>query len=373
MSDALSGITIESESSYGEKVVEAVKGLPVVGGAVGIFAGAASAVSDGGLSGSDLQGLASEGASFISSCSSVVSDVATDPIGWLVGEGLDFLISICQPLQDAIHMVSGDGPALSTASGNFSSIAQGIANFADEFAEECQTALADWDGEAAEAAAAKFGEFTKGIRAVAGEAGNISELLQISSMIMTVIEEFIKALLTELITWLIMIWVPALAAAIPTAGASTAAAGAATGVRAAQTGARATKQVNWLRKLLDKIQELLAKLRDFVTRQGRSFREAMDTTRRQVTQATQRVDDALENGMRAGMRDRLLHAETGMVGSRVSQGFGKSMRGTATDFFKDQVSMSSLEGHYEGITGAAEARDIGEDQPTETTSRQLDF
>jgi hypothetical protein len=58
-----------------------------------------------------------------------------------------------------------------------------------------------------------------------------------------VIEEFIKALVTEFITWLIMIWIPALAAAVPTCGGSTAAAGAATGIRGAQTGARATGQI----------------------------------------------------------------------------------------------------------------------------------
>jgi hypothetical protein len=118
-------------------------------------------------------------------------------------------LSIVQPLQDAIRFVSGDGPALANAAGNFGNIGTGLQDYAQKFVEDAIQSLSQWDGPAAEAAATKLAQFSKGIDGIAGQAGDIAQLLQISSMVMTVIEEFIKALVTEFMTWLIMIWIPA--------------------------------------------------------------------------------------------------------------------------------------------------------------------
>jgi hypothetical protein len=207
-----------------------------------VFKDVQAGTERGKLGGDEIGTLASDGVTFVSSCMGV-TEIASDPIGWLVGEGLNFLLSIVQPLQDAIRFVSGDGPALANAAGNFGNIGTGLQDYAQKFVEDAIQSLSQWDGPAAEAAATKLAQFSKGIDGIAGQAGDIAQLLQISSMVMTVIEEFIKALVTEFITWLIMIWIPALAAAVPTCGGSTAAAGAATGIRGAQTGARATGQI----------------------------------------------------------------------------------------------------------------------------------
>ncbi|WP_019818445.1 hypothetical protein [Saccharomonospora saliphila] len=368
--DPLGGIELEEPDSYGQKVAEAI---PIAGDAVATFNNYRDASEDGDVTTSELRSLAADGGSFVSSCMGAVSDFASDPIGWLVGEGLDFLISICQPLQDLIHMASGDGPALSNAAGSFGNIGQGIADFGDKFAEDAVTALAEWEGEAAQAAATKFAEFAKGIKAVAGEAGNIAELLQISSMIMTVIEEFLKALLTEFITWLIMIWIPALAAAVPTAGASTAAAGTATGVRAAQTGARATKQVSWLRKLLDAVKDLLAKLKSFLSRQGTGFRQAMANKRARAADATEEIRTARAEGTTTSWTTRLHDSQKGMVGERVTDGFGRSVFEALYDTTKEQASKSAMAGHYDDLRTWQEHGSLGEEQEKDRTSEQLDY
>src|SRR5206468_3967685 len=118
-------------------------------------------------------------------------------------------------------------PALGRGAGNFNSIAKGLGKFSEQFTKDVKNSLKDWHGDAADAAGRKLGQFAQGVTGIAGQAGEIAQLLQVSSMIMTVIEDFIKALLTEFITWLIMIWIPALAAAVPSFGSSTAAAGVA--------------------------------------------------------------------------------------------------------------------------------------------------
>ncbi|MGW9476693.1 WXG100 family type VII secretion target [Saccharomonospora azurea] len=370
MSDPLGGISIKSEPTYGEQVVDAIPYQDTLSGGKDLVRSAWDSVSDGQVTAGELGALTSDGADFVSSCKDIAQDFALDPIGTLVGQGLDFLISICQPLQDLIHLVSGDGAALQLAAENFGSIGEGINEFGQQFVEEADRFLAGWQGPASDAAAAKLAEFAKGIRGVAGEAGNIAQLLHLSSIVMTVIEEFIIALLTEFITWLVMIWVPALAAAGPTFGGSTAAAGSATAVRSVQTTSTATQKVNWLRRLLDKIKAMLGKLRDWMGRQAKTVREAMEHKRSVVKKAT----DAIDNGSGPGTwSQRLHHAENGMVGQRVDAGFGKSMRQTATDHLSEKFGVDSWSDHVENVNTGLEYGEIGEDQSASQTSRQLDL
>jgi hypothetical protein len=85
-------------------------------------------------------------------------------------------------------------------------------------------------------------------------------MLQLNSMLMSFVEDLIKAILTEFVTWLIMLWVPALAAAVPTCGASLSAAAPVSEVKAAQTTAKTTQKVSKLRELLQKVLAWLKKL-----------------------------------------------------------------------------------------------------------------
>lgn len=272
----LSGITISGEMGYGEKVA---RGLPVVGGAVS----AGLAMSDG-----DWRGATVSATSFVMSCKDTATGLATDPLGWLIGQGLNFLITVVQPLQDLIHMVSGDGPALANAASNFSAIAKGLGDYGEKFVQDVGESLKDWAGAAKDAAQQRMERFATGIGGTAGQAGDIAQLLQISSMVMTVIEEFIKALLTEFVEWLILIWIPALAAAAPTFGGSVAAAWTGTFAKGTTTTVKATKQVsklqkilNMLKQLLDKLKTLMAKTKDFFKQAGTASQAFGQTVRMQ--------------------------------------------------------------------------------------------
>lgn len=206
-------------------------------------------------------GIIADTAGFIQGCASEAMSIASDPLGWLISQGLNFLLNIVQPLQDALHAVTGDGPALSKAAGNFASIGQGLEAMSEDFVRVADEALKEWHGEAADAAKVALAKFAKGVSGVSAKSGNISEMLAMSSMLMTVIEEVLKAIITELISWLIMIWIPALAAAVPTAGASTAAAGSATAVKGSMTAAKTTQKVSKLQQILSVIKAWFAKFK----------------------------------------------------------------------------------------------------------------
>lgn len=395
------GVKITSEKQHGlinsDKVATSLPGP--LGSGAGVFKAVQDSGKDGKVDGGEIATIATSGAGFVSSCMDVAG-IAADPIGWLVGQGLNFLLNVVQPFQDLIHTVSGDGPALANAAGNFGNIGQGLVSYSQKFAQEAQESLADWTGPAAEQAATKLAEFSNGIKGIAGQAGDIAQLLQISSMIMTVIEEFIKALLTELITWLIMIWIPALAAAVPTAGGSTAAAGTATGVKGAATATKATKQVSKLQRLLDKIQEFLAKAKQWFGELKTNFKQVMDTKAMQSSLARLETEGAKQAGTKAGLGARLNNADGGMVGSRVSEGFGSSMGtaakkaaartvglGNGTDEHGDFKApgdakkagqlgsdvANKANTYGQGVNKAREHGSIGTDQSKEETSDDLDF
>ncbi|MFD0201261.1 MULTISPECIES: hypothetical protein [Saccharothrix] len=357
------------EKDTSQKMAEAA---PFYGNYLKIKEAAGKAEEKGGA---EVTGLVSEGSALIGSLGTSALGIATDPIGWLVGQGLNFLISVVQPLEDAIHFVSGDGPALAQAAENFNAIGEGVAKLRDQFDADLANSVTSWGGSASEAASTKLGEFANGIDGVAGQAGELAQMLQTSSMIMTIIEDFIKAILTELITWLIMIWIPALAAAVPSFGASTAAAGAATGVRVATTGSRVARIVARLKQFLTKILDFLRNLAKRVGNVKTAFQRSMANKH-----AGSLAADALKAG---GDKSPLvkLWSKDGMLGQRLQDGFGKSMGGAVTDAAASQLGVGT--GANAGIdkplrNQAAQQKadqyaETGEDQSKQQTTGYLDI
>ncbi|MBE1498989.1 hypothetical protein H4696_006089 [Amycolatopsis lexingtonensis] len=319
--DVASGVNIKSDDPntvLGVNVDNAVKAVPFAGSAVTVGKDVVSVYQaftaphpDGVDIALGLGTIATDTTSFIQSSASTITDIATDPLGWLVGQGLNFLISAVQPIQDAIHFVSGDGPALATAAGNFGAIATGLDELAKNFAQVADTSLAAWKGDAGDAARKSLGEFAHGIGGVSAKSGDMAQMLQLSSMLMSFVEDLIKAILTELVTWLIMIWIPALAAAVPTCGASVATAGTASEVKLGTTAAKTTKKVSKVRELLQKILDWLQKMKAKLaaTKLGKVFAEGK--TAEKLAEIGQR-----DAGM--GLVDKLKGAE-GMIGKRAGK------------------------------------------------------
>lgn len=355
------------EKTLGEKAEE---NAPIWGNFVKAKEAAGKTGDTGGVF-----GLTSEGSALVTSVVEFGQGMVMDPIGWLVGQGLNFLISVVQPLEDAIHFVSGDGPALQQAGENFGAIAQGISDLSTRFTEDLQSTVTTWGGSASEAAATKLGEFASGIDGVAGQAGELAELLMMSSMVMQIIEDVIKAILSELITWLIMIWIPALAAAVPSCGASTAAAGAATGVRVASTASRVSRIVAKLRQLLTKIMDFLRNLAAKAKNLGTNFKKAMaDKKVRSQADTDALAGQSRWQTFRSNPVTRL-NSHEGAVGERMKNGFGKSM----LDAVGNEVLAQGNLAHEKGARNqslreqAAESRDTGTDHSKQRIEGFLDI
>ena len=351
---ARSGITITEEMGYGEKVA---RGLPVVGGGVS----AALSISSGDWAGASVGAM-----SFIQSCKDTAKGLATDPLGWLIGQGLNFLITVVQPLQDLIHWVSGDGPALANAARNFAKIGQGLSQYAVKFVRTAEEQLKEWQGGAKDAAKARLEKFATGIAGTSGQAGDIAQLLQISSMVMTVIEEFIKALLTEFVEWLILIWIPAIAAAAPTFGGSIATAWTGTFAKGTTTTVKATKQVSRLQKVLNMLKQLLDKLRALMGRTKDFFRQAgtAGTTFGQQARVNAKIIARNVGDRNGKLLDDLDAVKT--FPQRLGEKGLDSVKGQVTDRGKAVRNLNN------GRKAAGEY-DTGDDQTHEETEANLDL
>lgn len=199
------------------------------------------------------------GALFVHECIEAVTDIMSNPLEFLVSAGLDFLYELVEPLQDAVQYVSGDGEALEKAAGKFRDLGEQLSSMSDEFELVADQQLDGWRGDAARAAKVRLAEFADGASGMAQRAGSLAELLFMSSIVMEVIEEVIKSILSEFVTWLIMLWLPALVSAVFSFGASTAAAAATTAVKAVSTTAETTKKISRVTELLENIADLLPK------------------------------------------------------------------------------------------------------------------
>lgn len=225
----------------------------------------------------DVKSTASDATSFAYEAVSA----ATDPLNYLISKGLGFLEDWLTPLKDAIEMVTGDSEELKKSAKQFDQAAADLNKLAVNVVKSASDGGAGWSGNAAPGAGKKFGETKDGLEAASDGAGHIATLLKISSMLMKAAYDIINGILADLIEWLVITWLAALAAEIPTFGASTAAAGASTGVEVGIESSKAAGEVSKVSKILRKIMEIIQKVLKFLkkckfTKDTKFLKEAKD-------------------------------------------------------------------------------------------------
>lgn len=308
--------------------------------------------------------LVGDGAAFVGAAAGDMVTFAMDPIGWLVSHGLNMLLELVQPLQDALHQITGDGPAIGHASDNFVTIAQGFVALAEDFERTGDTALAEWVDDAGTAAKEALGDFSSGIRGIGSAAGSVAEVLQMWSMVMQVIEEVIKAIITELVSWLITIWLPALASSVISFGGSVAAAMTASIAKAASVFAKVTRYLGKFGKLLDDFMQFLVRFSGKMETFTRKLRVGVMPGETKfgfgaVAEGFQPSNRVLTTmfGTSAGASPLVAGA-----GVKAGIGAGKTVYGEGTE----DVSLGGDEPWFD-------KSEIGGDQSTEETRRNLDI
>ncbi|MBB4686485.1 hypothetical protein [Amycolatopsis jiangsuensis] len=368
------------DDSLGQNALDAAKKAPVLGKAVSTIAGAKenieSAEDAGDIVAASGQ-LVQEGAAFVAGAAVDVASFALDPIGSLVSSGLNMLIELIQPLQDALHFVTGDGPSLKTASGNFVEIGKGFVTLADDFVKTGDEALKDWQGEGGEAAKKALAQFADGIRGIGSSAGAVAETLQMWSMVMTVIEEVVKAIISELVSWLIYLWLPALAASVVSVGTSVAAAMTASVAKVAGVVSKVTRHLGKLGQLLEKFATFLAKWTDDLIKQG----SKLSRTGRMVTPGEERaLTGAIANATKTKAKtfgDAALDTLKNAPGETLKQAFGVNPsdlgKGSAYAGRAGFDAADKMISNTRDLTGSEEASDDSGNHSAQETRENLDM
>ncbi|MFC4336878.1 hypothetical protein [Salininema proteolyticum] len=167
----------------------------------------------------------------------------TDPLGWLIGNGVDFLVAYIQPLQDILGLVAGNPERFDDAISRWADIEQAAYALGEEVQSIFEGGIGDWKDQAATAAEGRLQELGDAIGAIGIKAGTCQKWLGAAQFLAEVLMAVIKGIITEIVKELIITWTAALAAAVPTAGASTAAAGTWTIKAVAQATLKASAKV----------------------------------------------------------------------------------------------------------------------------------
>ncbi|MER5393119.1 WXG100 family type VII secretion target [Saccharopolyspora sp. NPDC002686] len=270
----------------------------------------------------DVEAVKGDIESYLSSATSF----AMDPMSFLIGTGVEFVINFVAPVRDAIQLVTGDSEALAAGAEAFAGVQGDLEKLATTLTDTLDGELAGWDGEAADALRTKMAKFIEGVQSTGGQANNISQLLQMSGTMMEAAEGVIKGILADFLTWAITTWITATASAGPTFGGSIAAATAVTTAEAGITCARAAQQIQ-------RITSIISKIMDVIT----AIKAILDTIR--IVESVQKITDTSKNG-----GDGKSAADTG------SEALGNATKETS----EERTALGQLGDGY-----ASEAKDRG--------------
>lgn len=214
-------------------------------------AGAASSVRE----------IVTEGISFVQECQQQhVKPTLQDPLRFLAGIGLGFLLGQVTHVQDFVDGVHGNPDALRQAAGQMREIDDDVRALREGFDRVTSTRLTGWNGAAAQAAKARLTDYAVSMSSTAFQADLVERLLQVSALLIEATYDALRAIVSDLAIQLVQLWIPALQAASATMGASISAAQSVTHGYVMSTYVVVVNYVGRLVRLLDKVGEVFNNL-----------------------------------------------------------------------------------------------------------------
>ncbi|GAA2269418.1 hypothetical protein GCM10009853_023710 [Glycomyces scopariae] len=222
-----------------------------------------------------------------------VTDPKFDPVQWLAGTLLDFLIQLFQPLEDLVGLVSGNESRMRKSAEMWVKVADGCQQVGDYITETGGAALADWTGADGDAARGSVGEMGRAVSTMGFVAVGMNALLTQMGDLAKMLRQDIVDLMAKGVSWMLSALLPQVAASVATFGAGLATA-IATGVAKiasmVMSALRSIAQVLRIStaagKVVGTIAEVLQRIRpvlDFL----KDHRNAIVTTTRTAQQAVQ--------------------------------------------------------------------------------------
>jgi hypothetical protein len=158
-----------------------------------------------------------------------ITDPKFDPVQWLAGTLLDFLIQLFQPLEDLVGLVSGNESRMRKSAEMWVKVSEGCQQVGEYITQTGEAALADWVGTDGDAARGSVGEMGRAVSTMGYVAVGMNALLTQMGDLAKLLRQDIVDLMAKGVSWMLSTLLPQVAASIATFGASLATA-VATGV-----------------------------------------------------------------------------------------------------------------------------------------------
>ncbi|GAB3656064.1 hypothetical protein [Glycomyces tarimensis] len=208
-----------------------------------------------------------------------ITDPKFDPVQWLAGTLIDFLIQLFQPLEDLVGLVSGNESRMRKSADMWVKVSEGAQQVGEFITATGEEALADWVGQDGDAARARVGEAGQAVSTMGFLAIGMNALLLRMADLAKLLRQDIVDLIAKGVSWLLTRVLPQVAASVATFGA-TAATAVASGIakvaslvmkaldsvaKVLKISEQAAKVVSTISEIITKIKPVLEFLRDHKT------------------------------------------------------------------------------------------------------------
>ncbi|GLZ76785.1 hypothetical protein Afil01_15920 [Actinorhabdospora filicis] len=193
--------------------------------------------------------------------------VVANPLKGLMVSGIGWLLDHVEFLQETIHFFTGDPYEVTALAATWTQLSVELNQAADEY-EQVTAGLTGWNGQAADGYMTVAGEFQVSLRGAAAWSQEVSRGIAMTGVVVATIKDLVVKLISDFVTQVIMVVVPAVASATVTFGASLASAMGWFWARLASVMASIGKQIAKLMKVCGKLAGRFGKMGGAIQKAG---------------------------------------------------------------------------------------------------------
>ncbi len=150
----------------------------------------------------------------------VVKEFMGNPLDWLAGTIVDFLLGCFEPLNELVMLVSGNEALMKHSATMWDSVTEGAPQVAQFITQTGQTSLQSWEGEASNAARTRVDEVGQGLEIMGYAAVGMKHLMLQSAELAKAAYKKVKELLADGVEWVLTRIAPYIASSFATLGAA---------------------------------------------------------------------------------------------------------------------------------------------------------
>lgn len=184
---------------------------------------------------------------------------ALEPVATLAGWGLDVLLALVKPLQDALDWVTGSPSQMRDTAELWDRIAQANVDLSQAVADNLEP-LSNWTGQDGAMAKLKGDVIAAGFYGAGNMGNEISALLGAAQVLADAIQAIIKYLISKLIEYFLVEIAPMILASPATFGASAATGIAWAALRTSQTATAVSAKIAQITTMFGKLSQILVKI-----------------------------------------------------------------------------------------------------------------